>query len=341
MFSLGGSRDVEDLIARGKYAKAAKLLEQEIANGSRDPRARLRLADVLVLEGRGIEAIPLLFDLSDEYASDGQVAKAIALIKKIQKLSPGRRDAEQRLAALVKAGRREKPAADAVGYAPSGTTFGADHFQGAVTVAPPADTHIERLKSSTWVPSTHQEPDEEIALPPVPPPSSSPPPGPPDDETMEVFEVTPQPPAPVPDTPLFNGFSQDELAEVIRGFRLRSFEAGDVVLLEGERGDSLFVVTTGMVKAFVRSPHGGEPLLVRRMAEGDFFGEISILSGKPRTATVTAATPCEMLELDRATLDGITATYPHVRQVLEEFYISRASTQEEAMRRSLEAKGNS
>jgi hypothetical protein len=48
--------------------------------------------------------------------------------------------------------------------------------------------------------------------------------------------------------------------------------------------------------------------------------------------------PCELLELDRPALETITATYPRVRQVLEEFYISRASTQEEAMRRSLEAR---
>jgi len=48
--------------------------------------------------------------------------------------------------------------------------------------------------------------------------------------------------------------------------------------------------------------------------------------------------PCELLELGRPALETVTATYPRVRQVLEEFYISRASTQEEAMRRSLEAR---
>jgi CRP-like cAMP-binding protein len=79
-------------------------------------------------------------------------------------------------------------------------------------------------------------------------------------------------------------------------------------------------------------------VLVRSMREGDFFGEIAILSGKARTATVTAATVVELLEMDRATLDRITETHPRVRQVLEEFYVSRASTQEEAMRRSLETK---
>jgi len=186
------------------------------------------------------------------------------------------------------------------------------------------------MRGSTWTPSTRE--DE-----PNPVPATPPPPAPEPEVVVEEDEIAlSPPPRPVVDTPLFGGFAQDELLEVIRGFRLRTFEPGDVVILEGERGDSLFIVTTGTVKAFVRNPQGGEPVMVRRMSDGDFFGEISILSGKPRTATVTAATACELLELDRATLDSITVTYPHVRQVLEEYYVARASTQEEEMRKNLD-----
>ena len=326
------SRDIDDLIAKGKYGRAAKLLADEVARGNRDRRTRLRLADVLIMENRGVEAIPILFELSDEFAAEGWAAKAIALLKKIQRLSPGRRDAEQRLAALIKTGKRDRPADDAVGYAPSGSTFTTGHFQKPIDAPTPAgDTgYIERLKHSAWTPSTHQE-DEPAAASPAAPPAE------PEPEVVEEIELQAAPPRPpVVDTPLFGGFAQEELLEVIRGFKLRTFEPGDVLILEGERGDSLFIITTGTVKAFVRNPQGGEPVLVRRMSDGDFFGEISILSGKPRTATVTAATDCELLELDRATLDGITATHPHVRQVLEEYYVSRASTQEEEMRRSLD-----
>src|SRR4051812_24143160 len=96
------SRDVEELIARGKYGRAAKLLTEAVAQGQRDPRTRLRLADVLIMESRGIDALPILFDLSDEYAAEGQAAKAIALLKKIQRLSPGHPDAEERVAVLIK-----------------------------------------------------------------------------------------------------------------------------------------------------------------------------------------------------------------------------------------------
>jgi cAMP-dependent protein kinase regulator len=118
-------------------------------------------------------------------------------------------------------------------------------------------------------------------------------------------------------SPLFDDFDEAELLEVIHGLQLRSFEPGDVVVVAGDPGDSLFVVATGIVKAFVPTTEGHK--LVREMEEGQFFGEISILTGSERTATVTAKTRCELLELDRATLDEITADHPHVWDVLREY----------------------
>jgi len=127
-------------------------------------------------------------------------------------------------------------------------------------------------------------------------------------------------------SPLFQSFSQEELVAVIAGLRLITFEAGDIIITEGDAGDSLFVLTTGVAKAFIKNAGGIGQRCVREMRDGDFFGEISVLSGKPRTATVTAATRCELLELDRKTLDQIITFHPHVMRVLQDFYIERASS---------------
>jgi hypothetical protein len=163
------------------------------------------------------------------------------------------------------------------------------------------------------------------------------------DELMSVLEEAfpsgldaPVAPAPAPVapagaqivvSPLFRDFSVDEMVEVIAGLKLLTFEAGDIIITQGERGDSLYMLTSGTVKASVRNAQGRQ-VPVAELEEGSFFGEMSMLSGEPRTATVVAAERCELLELDRATLDGITQRYPHVLDVLREFAAQRALEQQ-------------
>ena len=127
-------------------------------------------------------------------------------------------------------------------------------------------------------------------------------------------------------SPLFKDFSVDELVAVIQGLNLITFEAGDIILTEGDPGDSLYMLTAGTVKAVKRNA-AGRQAAVSELSEGAFFGEISILTGQPRTATVVATSHCELLELDRPTLDAIVATHPHVRQVLEQFSKERLANQ--------------
>jgi hypothetical protein len=345
---LGGSKDADALIARRKYSQAIDALQGLLRKHGGDTRLRMKLADVLALAGREREAVPVLLDLADELAADGQAAKSIALLKKVQKISPGRSDVDLKLADVIKARDRRtrgfQPQGEgAAGYEPpswSSSAFGADHFAAGPAYTP--EQRIEAVKAASWVPSTRQDdttPAEEASTVPIEVP--------PEEDALTVQEAEIQildviqdalrPPAAAPaggsgaseprgfvDSPLFSGFSRDELVAVIRGLRLLTFEAGDIVLTEGDPGDSLFVLTDGRVKAFVRDPAQRRQMLMRELKEGDFFGEISILSGKSRSATVTAATRCEMLELDRATLDQITQSYPHVREVLEEFYLARA-----------------
>ena len=348
---LGGAKDADALMARRKYPQAVEALRQLLQKHGGDLRLRMKLADALVLAGREKEAAPVLLDLADALAAEGQAAKSIALLKKVQKIDPGRADVEGKLADLIKTKERRTKGFDpqgerAVGYEPpswAASTFSAEQF------APPraysAADRIGAARGASWVPATRQ--DDSAEAPPetvVHSAETS------EDAAATLVEVEIQildviqdaltrpmaaapPPAaatevaappPFVDSPLFSGFSRDELVAVIKGLRLLVFEPGDIVLTEGDRGDSLYVITTGTVKTFVRDTTQGGQLLMRRLKEGDFFGEISILSGKARSATVTAATHCEMLELDRATLDQITTSYPNVRQVLEEFYLARA-----------------
>ena len=97
-----GEEDVIALISKKNYAKAIEVLKK----GKADPRAKMQLADVLVLAGKEREAVAVLVPLADEYAREGFAAKAVAVLKKIQKIDPTRRDTEQKLASLIQEKQR-------------------------------------------------------------------------------------------------------------------------------------------------------------------------------------------------------------------------------------------
>ena len=321
---------VDELISRKKYAKAVELLREEFAQGRRDPRLRLQLADVLVLAGRKKEAIPILTGLADEFAVEGFAAKAISVLKKIQKLQPGQRDVNQKLAHLIKE-RREEGATSvstmvAIPSPPSSSSMPAFGME-EIGMEPAEEPERVSLQAPSE-PAPEDLGEPEIVLEPDEVPGDE---GGLGDELLSAIEdvLNEAPPAGLGvqaggpesarvESPLFTSFSEAELVAVIGGLELLTFDPGDIIITQGEAGNSMFVLTGGITKAFVRD-ESGHHKQVREMEEGTFFGEISILTGQPRTATVTAATRCELLELDRETLDSITQTHPHVREVLQQF----------------------
>jgi len=119
-------------------------------------------------------------------------------------------------------------------------------------------------------------------------------------------------------SPLFRMFSRDELVAIVQQLQLLSFEPGEILLMQGQPGDSLFVIATGEVRVFAQDG-AGKPTAVAKMPAPAFFGEIAVVRGGPRTATVTAASPVAVLELTLAGLDAISAHQPNVRKVLVEF----------------------
>jgi len=93
--------------------------------------------------------------------------------------------------------------------------------------------------------------------------------------------------------PLFNDCTDEELQRIAAISRTVETPAGTVVTELGKPGDSFFFIVDGRVS--VQTPVGvGDPL-----RPGDFFGEMSLLDGEPRSATVTAMTDLRLLVIDR------------------------------------------
>jgi hypothetical protein len=126
-------------------------------------------------------------------------------------------------------------------------------------------------------------------------------------------------------SPLFRDFAVDEMVAVIQGLKLLCFERGASIIREGQPGGSLYMLTSGRVRAFKKDVTSGKQNPLGDLKEGAFFGEMSILTGQPRMASVVALSRCELLELDRPSLDRITQTHPHVWKVLREFAEKRAA----------------
>ena len=93
--------------------------------------------------------------------------------------------------------------------------------------------------------------------------------------------------------PLFSGFDENELRRVADLSRIVEAPQGTVVTQIGEPGDSFFVIIDGTVE--VRTPVGA----ASQLHPGDFFGEMSLLDGEPRSATIVATTDLRLLIVDR------------------------------------------
>lgn len=137
---------------------------------------------------------------------------------------------------------------------------------------------------------------------------------------------------------LFASFEREALVEIIVSTELRNFEEGDIIVTEGETGSSLFMIVTGGVKVFTRTESGAN-LALAELGPGDFFGEVSLLTGKPRTATITSSTEVSAIELAKEDVDRIAEKHPEVHGVLKDFYESRARSTAEAVISSLRGNG--
>lgn len=140
----------------------------------------------------------------------------------------------------------------------------------------------------------------------------------------------------VPKSVLFEVLSDVEREAIVREMELETHDEGSVIINEGDPGTSMYLIASGEVKVYTRGTTG--TLYLARLREGDFFGEVSVLTGKPRTATITASQRTELLRLDKSKLDGVLSKHPGIRKVLDEFYKKRAAHTVEAMIESLKKK---
>jgi uncharacterized membrane protein len=109
--------------------------------------------------------------------------------------------------------------------------------------------------------------------------------------------------------PIFAKLSPDERAGLAKLLKEKKFPANQPVFWLGERGDDFYIVQHGKVN--VSAPdEAGKEVMLATLGPGHFFGEISLLDGGPRTATIRAATDVTLLALERADFVAFLERHP-------------------------------
>ena len=109
--------------------------------------------------------------------------------------------------------------------------------------------------------------------------------------------------------PLFAGLPAAELDALAGALNRRHCARGELILHQGDPGDSLYIVVSGRVRIYTLSPEGHE-LSVWLCDEGDFFGEMALLSDEPRSANAEAMVPTEVLVLSRGAFRDYLLAHP-------------------------------
>ena len=104
------------------------------------------------------------------------------------------------------------------------------------------------------------------------------------------------------DIRIFQTLSSDELALLSKHVRARRYRSQDIIIREGDAGHSLLVITTGLVQVSHSSSQRGD-IMVGRHGIGECIGEMSLLTGRPRNATVKAVTDCEIVEIPKESMN--------------------------------------
>jgi CRP-like cAMP-binding protein len=147
-----------------------------------------------------------------------------------------------------------------------------------------------------------------------------------DDEMVDLLEVEPEPTSAtatqLPRVPIFSDLGPEAFVALTEGLSVQRVGPGEAVITEGEEATAFYVVATGRL-AVRRRDEKGDQVVLAHLGEGEFFGEMALLSSAPRNATVVAEEPSEVLVIGAEVLRDLAGRFPHLADSLRRFYRQR------------------
>ena len=304
-----GSRDSSKLVkfkdkaarymVKGNWDDALKALIGAQEAAPKDTYVARKIGDMYQRMGKKDEAALAYKRAAGLFAAAGFLFKAISVNKIILSIKPDDREVQETLAELYSKRRAQQgypdkpkkvvPIEIPVMDSPIGFVITGTEYAGTVPAPEPAETK-------------KPEPGKPVSA-----------------LSIEVVKVDPEN---LPWTPLFSELDQAELSQVIDKMQPVFAAEGTVVCVEGDPADSLYVISSGVVRISSRD-NQGNPLWLTNLGEGEFFGEFGYFADGKRHAEVVATQDAELLQISRKDLGEIVKEFPRVQEVLHRFYKER------------------
>ncbi len=133
----------------------------------------------------------------------------------------------------------------------------------------------------------------------------------------------------------------EALSDEIKGYlsehmQSRHFKPEEVIVKQGETGDSLFIIAEGVVRVQFQIAADADPVEIVRMGAGSFFGEMALLTGEPRTATIIAVTSTHLFEIGKADIAPLLEKEPEVYAFLEQVLQERRAELNQSMQMAIQ-----
>jgi CRP-like cAMP-binding protein len=134
-------------------------------------------------------------------------------------------------------------------------------------------------------------------------------------------------------TPIFRSLGKQELRGLEDIANLHFFGAGQLVFQEGDPGRSVYIILDGRVRVFTKD-HKGKEFPLATLESNQFFGEMALLSGKPRSSSVATAKESLLAEFSYKNMKRIMMRYPQIKEVLGQYFRER---EEDSKKKRVEA----
>ena len=122
---------------------------------------------------------------------------------------------------------------------------------------------------------------------------------------------------------LFKTLPEEGILQLSQALAPRQLKANETIVKAGEYGDSMYIIAEGVLEVFLDIEATTDNVCISTMSPGDYFGEMSLITGSPRSATVISKTTALIYEINKDSLEPLFESYPFLPEVIAQTVAER------------------